>query len=91
MDDDLPTPEPPPHRFIIDPDRELARALELIKLVRYAVEKGEPPATLARFSLELCNILERLNEWLEDGNAPPKAWPFASSLLLVRSIGIGEA
>jgi hypothetical protein len=89
--DDFPTPGPPPHRFIIDPDKELARALELVRLVRYAVEKGEPPATLARFSLELGNIVERLNEWLEDGNAPPKAWPLASSLLLVRSIDVGEA
>jgi hypothetical protein len=89
--DDLPTPGPPPHRFIIDPDGELARALELVRLVRYAVDRGEAPATLAQFSLELCNILERLNEWLEDGNSPPKAWPLASSLLLVRSIGIGEA
>jgi hypothetical protein len=90
-DTEFPPPGPPPRRLIVDSDKELARALELIVLIRHTVEHGEPPAVLARHSLELTYVVERLHEWLRDGNSPPKDWPLASSLLLVRTIGTGES
>ncbi len=82
---DFPPMTPPPRRLLMDPDAYLARALDLIARVRHIVDTKGPPADLAMAALELAQVVERLHEWLADGNSPPKAWPLASSLLLVRT------